>query len=362
MTNHDIELKLKKTVEACTPDVLDKVLAGCEEKQDKVISIQKRRSSFPRWIAVAAACALFAGVGVFGMMNQTANRIVSTVAFEVNPSIELKLNKKEEVVKVNALNKDAEKILEGMKLEGTDVRTATNAIIGSLLKNGYIDELANSILLSVEDDDAAHGEKLQNELAEEINAILKGASINAAILSQYVKGDDVDDVSKEYQISHGKAALINQIMAVNSAYQFEELAALSVNELNLILSNSKNNVTGVQATGNASDGAFIGAENAKIAALQHAGVVPGAVLEWDVEMDYEHHRMVYEVEFETANGEYEYDIDAKTGEVVSNHNNVQAPANQGPTNQGSGNTDYDDRNDDDDDDDDDWDDDRDDDD
>lgn len=341
MTNRDIELKLKKAVEACTPDVLDKVMAGCETKQGKVVSIQKKKSSFPRWIAVAAACALFAGVGVFGMLNQANDRIVSTVAFEVNPSIELKLNKSEEVVDANALNKDAEKILEGMKLEGTDVRTATNAIIGSLLKNGYIDELANSILLSVEDDDATHGEKLQTELAEEINAILKGASINAAVLSQYVKGDDVDAVSKEHHISHGKAALINQIMAANSAYRFEELAALSVNELNLIISNSKNNVTGVQTTGQATDGAFIGTENAKIAALQHAGVVPGAVLEWDVEMDYEHHRMVYEVEFETTNGEYEYDIDAKTGEVVSSQNNVQGTVTP------DDDDDYDDDNDDD---------------
>lgn len=32
---------------------------------------------------------------------------------------------------------------------------AVNAIMGSLLKHGYVDELANSILISVEDDDAA---------------------------------------------------------------------------------------------------------------------------------------------------------------------------------------------------------------
>lgn len=349
MTNQDIEMKLKKAVEACTPDVLDKIMAGCNEQNSgQTIAFRKKKNSLPKILAIAAAFAVVIGIGAFGSFNQATKRIVSTVAFDVNPSVELKLNKKEEVVSVDALNEDGTKILEGMKLEGTDVRTATNAIVGSLLKNGYIDELANSILLTVEDIDPAHGEKLQTELESEINAILSGASVNAAILSQYVSGDEVDDVSKKYQISHGKAALIKQIMAANSTYQIEELAVLSVNELNLILSNSKNNVTGIHATGSASDGAYIGADSAKAAALQHAGIAESDVREWDVEMDYEHHRMVYEVEFDTANGEFEYDIDATTGEVVSYQGSGQGSVTPGYV---DGDDDDDDRDDNDNDDD-----------
>lgn len=330
MTERDIELKLKTAVEACTPDVLDKVLAGCNEQNTgNVVSFHKRKTPLRKLVAIAAAFAVVAGIGVFGFFNQTSNRVVSTVAFDVNPSIELKLNKKEEIVSANALNEDGKKILDGMNLKGVDARTATNAIVGSLLKNGYIDELANSILLSVEDEDIAHGEKLQTELENEINAILSGASVNAAVLSQYVDGNDVDGLSKQYQISHGKAALVKQIIAANSTYQMEELVALSVNELNLILSNSKNNVTGVHATGTASDGAYIGAESAKAAALKHAGVAESGIRDLEIEMDYEHHRMVYEVEFNTVNGEYEYDIDAKTGEVVSYQGGGQGAANPG---------------------------------
>lgn len=316
MTDREIELKLKKAVESCTPDVLEQVMAGCGEQNSKIIPMQKRHRSFQKFVAIAAVCAIFIGGGVFGLFQMMSERVASIVAFEVNPSIELKINQKEEIVEAIALNADAEQILQGMKLKGTDIHTATNAIIGSLLKNGYIDELANSILVSVEDKDSVRGDKLQAELASDIEAILTAMSVNASVLSQYVDGANVDKVSKEYEISHGKTALINHILEANGTYQFEELAALSVNELNLILSNSKNNVTGVQTTGHASDGAYIGAKRAKEVALKHAGISEQKAYDLEVEIDFEHHRMVYEVEFHAASGEYEYDIDATTGEIV----------------------------------------------
>ena len=315
MTDRELELRLKKAVEACTPDVLDKVMAQCDTYQD-VIPLKKRKSQFRQWAALAAAFAVVAGAGLFGYFGMITNRVASIVSLEVNPSIELRINKKEEVIEANAMNADAEQILEGMKLKGTDVHTATNAIIGSLLKHGYIDELANSILLSVEDADSARGAALQEVLSDEINAILTGASVNASILSQYVEGEAVDAVSKEYEISHGKAALIEHILAANSNYTFEELSKLSVNELNLIVSNPKNQVEDVKATGEAAKEAYIGTEKANSIAFAHAEVSESSVYDLEVEIDYEYHKMVYDVEFISGNKEYECFIDAVTGEVI----------------------------------------------
>ena len=65
---------------------------------------------------------------------------------DVNPSIELRINNAEKVIAAEALNEDAEIILEDMKLRGVDVDVATNALIGSMVKNGYLSELSNSIL------------------------------------------------------------------------------------------------------------------------------------------------------------------------------------------------------------------------
>ena len=315
MTDRELELRLKKAVEACTPDVLDKVMAECDNYKGNVIPFEKKRNRFRQLSTVAAAFVLILGLGAFGFLNM--DRVASIVSLEVNPSIELRIDKKEEVIEAIPLNVDAEEILAEMKLKGTDVHTATNAIIGSLLKHGYIDELANSILLSVEDKDSVRGEALQQTLTSEINAILEGASVNAALLSQYVVEDSVDAVSQQYEISHGKAALIENILEANNTYSFDELAKLSVNELNLIISNSKNDVKDVEATGEVTSAAYIGEEKANQIAFAHAGVSEGSVYELEVEIDYEHHAMVYDVEFSSGNVDYEYYIDAVSGEIVN---------------------------------------------
>jgi len=315
MTDLELELRLKKAVEACTPDVLDKVMAECDNYKDTIIPFQRKTGGFSKIIAVAA-CAVFVGAGLWGLLSINKNEVASIVSLEVNPSIELRINKEEEVLEANAMNADAEEILSGMKLEGVDIHTATNAIVGSLLKHGYIDELANSILLSVEDEDSVRGDTLQETLSREINAILNGASVNASILSQYVEGEGVDAVSHEYDISHGKAALIEHILQANKQYTFEELSKLSINELSLVVSNPKNQVEDIKTTGEATKGAYIGGEKANEIAFAHSGVEESSVYELEVEIDYEYHKMVYDVEFVSGGIEYEYYIDAENGEII----------------------------------------------
>ena len=68
----------------------------------------------------------------------------------------------------------------------------------------------------------------------------------------------------------------------------------------------------------ASAGASISAEDAKAKALAHAGLSSGSVTFVKAELDRDDGRLVYDVEFYTADyKEYDYEIDAATGEVVS---------------------------------------------
>lgn len=332
MTDHELELRLKNAVDGCTPDVLDKIMTECDSYKEKskrgssVIDISdkirpsknsgRKSNGWKRYASLAAMLVIMVGISIFGSVQYNVKHVVSVVQLDVNPSVEIGINKKEEVVSAEGLNADGQEILSGMKLEGLDIYTATNAIIGSLLKHGYIDELSNSILLSVEDEDLERGSYLQEGLADEIDAILRSASLNASILSQYVDGNAVDAVSQEYGISHGKAALIEHIMDSNQKYTFEELSKLSVNELNLIVSNSKNQVQDVQTSGEAAKNAYIGEEKANQIAFNHAGVAESNIYELEIEIDYEYGTMVYDVEFASGEKEYEYYIDAVSGEIL----------------------------------------------
>ena len=63
----------------------------------------------------------------------------SIVGLDVNPSVELSINRKERVLKADALNEDARTILQGMDLKGVELNVAVNAIVGSMVSNGYLD-------------------------------------------------------------------------------------------------------------------------------------------------------------------------------------------------------------------------------
>ena len=312
--------KLNTALSKATPDVLDQILSQCEDKKGRVITMKPRRQ-MNKWLAtagsVAAALVLVVG-GTFGYAGyRNSTTVDSTISFDVNPSVELNINQKEKVLSATAINADAEKILDGMDLKGTNLDVAVNALIGSMLKNGYLTELQNSILVTVDNADMQKSEELQKKLLEEINSILSATAVSPAVLTQSnVQNTELQELARQNNITIGKANLINDILAKDSLHTFEELAALSVNELNL-LANAKNaTLNNINSTGTASDKAYIGKDAALDKALNHAGVLLGNIFDLSIELEYDNGKMVYEVDFKSGGYEYEYDIDALTGAVV----------------------------------------------
>ena len=286
------------------------------EKKGIVYMEKKKRNMVP--YLVTACTLVFCLLIGFGVYNNNF-KVASRIGIDVNPSIELKINKKNKVIDVIANNEDGNKILSDMDLNGSDMNVAINALIGSMVKNGYIDELANSILISVEGNSLEENEKLRQEIVNQLNANL--ANNNFSIVSQTLSNEsELENIANQYNISLGKAKLIQDIIANNNLLTYEELANLSINELNLISSNNEN----IKVEGSASDKAYIGYDKAKEIALNHAGVTD--VTNYQVEMDYDE-VIVYEIEFRADNAKYEYDIDAKTGDIVKydidNHRNIE---------------------------------------
>ncbi len=324
MRNEDMQAKLKTAFEHATPDVLGSVLSDIESgnstgKQILVMGGQKNMKNTVRNLTAVAAAAvlLVGGTAGFAVYN-TNYKVASTISLDVNPSVEITANRREDVLAVTALNDDGRKIIGDMDFSGSSIDVTVNALIGSMLREGYLSDLANSILISVDDSDAAHGEALQKKLADDVNAILQVNSFDGAVLSQtLVKDSDAWTLADEYGITAGKAQLVNEIVAGNPVHTFEELAPLSINELNL-LSTSSAVTTTAESVGQASDKAYIGSNRAKEIALEHAGFTAADVVGIQVEMDYEHGVMVYEVDFYADAYEYDYDINAETGEIVKN--------------------------------------------
>ena len=342
MTDQELEQKLRTALEHAAPDDFQGVLARISPKtrteQAPIPFEAAARKKKRRWapLAAAACLALVVAAGGGGWYLQN-NTVASVVSLDVNPSVTLNVNAKETVLSAVPVNEDGGDILAGMDLTGVPLDVAMNAIVGALLTQGYVDELANSILITVEDDDAGRGARLQQELTDQADAILANTSVNGAILSQTIQNSQqLQELSDTYGITTGKAALIQTIVDNgNSLHTFEELVGLSINDLNLLYTSlitvpaepstgdgtsgsgtAAEPAPAIQSSGQASDSAYIGVEAAKSAAFAHAGLDASQVTMGEVDFDYEDGRMVYELEFYASGAEYEYDIDASTGAVV----------------------------------------------
>ena len=341
MTDQELEQKLRTALEHAAPDdfqgVLSRISPKARTEQAPIPFEAAARKKKRRWapLAAAACLALVVAAGGGGWYLQN-NTVASVVSLDVNPSVTLNVNSKEKVLSAVPVNEDGGDILAGMDLTGVQLDVAMNAIVGALLTQGYVDELANSILITVEDDDAGRGARLQQELTDQADAILANTSVNGAILSQTIQNNQqLQELSDTYGITTGKAALIQTIVDTgNSLHTFEELVGLSINDLNLLYtslttapaepstgggtsgSGTAETAPAIQSSGQASDSAYIGVEAAKSAAFAHAGLDAAQVTMGEVDFDYEDGRMVYELEFYANGAEYEYDIDASTGAVV----------------------------------------------
>lgn len=332
MRNKDIEKRLTQAVSNSVPNVLDNILVKCEKKkgfEKKVVKKKEQVKTKDKFVIRPRLVGAFAMVMVMaftfvGLTNYNSNyKVDTTIEFDVNPSIEIEVNKKEEIIKINALNEDAKKVLDDMNFKGVDLDIAVNAIIGSMLKNGYLTVDQNSILVSVKNDDKEKGEQLQQKLSKEIQEILSASKIDGSVITQeYETNAEIKKIANNNNISEGKAELIKRILdaklkdAKGNLYKEEDLAKLSINELKLLLEEKETTLKNVKTSGNASANSYIGKDKAKAIALENAKVKESNVINIEVELDADDGRLVYEVDFETKEKEYEYEIDAKKGTIV----------------------------------------------
>ena len=309
MTNEQMERRLASAVEKTAPDDVNGVLSRCEERKGTERLMTEKKTAMRRWTTLVAACLALMLLGGGGLFYQQANAVASVVSLDVNPSIELRVNRDEKVLSCTPLNEDAQEILEdmggGADLKGAKLDVAVNAIVGSLVRKGYLSEISSAIMISVEDKDSTRAEKLQRELTSAVDGVLRTNESKAAVLTQTVTQDaELERQARENSISTGKAALVNRILALNSSLRFDALAKLSVGELKDLAE------AGAPAMP-------IGRDAAAYAAEQYAGTAALDSVTAEVDPEIDESPAHYEVELHTQWGEFEYLVDAYTGKVLS---------------------------------------------
>ena len=320
MTSEKLEQRLASAVEKTAPNDVNGVLSRCEERKGTVIPMTAKKTAKKttkrKWTTLVAACLAVMLLGGGGLFYQQANAVASVVSLDVNPSIELKVNRSEKVLVCTPLNEDAKAILadmgNGADLKGAKLDVAVNAIVGSLVRNGYLNSISSAIMISVEDKDTARAEKLQRELTSTVDGVLQTSESRASVLTQTLTQDaGLTQQARENSISTGKAALVNRVLALNATLKFDALAKLSVEELKDLAEAGAPTMP-------------IGMDAARSAAEEYAGTTAMDSVTAEVDPELDESPAHYEVELQTARGEFKYLVDAYTGKVLSGQKDLLA--------------------------------------
>ncbi|MCM1055873.1 MAG: PepSY domain-containing protein [Bacteroides sp.] len=263
-------------------------------------------------IFLAVCIVLFLACTSFGFYNLKNSEVAAVISLDVNPSVELKINRSERVLSCTALNGEAAQALfeldGGRDLVGSKLNLAVDAVIGAFVHSGYYD----SVLVSVEDSDTERAARLREEIESTVENALKKENVSAEVISGGIIPPDggLERLAESKGVSVGRAALINKIIELNGELSFDRLAELTAEELEDLLK------AGAPAMP-------IGTEAAKAAALKYSG---GDKLDVFARADSEIDDVPphYEVEIYTSFGEFEYKVDPYTGDILSGQPDIAA--------------------------------------
>ena len=387
MKREEIEKKLDTAVSGMIPEdmfkrISENIVSVDAERIEK--GMKKKFNIFGKGFVgvAAAACVLFA-VGVVGVPYYGNNYVPdSHVDIDVNPGVEIVTNKKNKVLEVQSTNQDGAAVIDGMNLKNTELKVAVNALIGSMVQKGYIQNDNTGILVTVRNDNEDKANKVKAEVLNDINTALSTNSVQATVINQTVKTTvDAKKFAAENNISIGKAVFVLNLAAKDTSLDAKELAKMKVSEIaslvvqkgidirdivdydsddsiweniadaiedidedarekgiatSAAVENSTASATtpqtaptqpaATQAAPEATTAAQpksnnasgdIGIEKANEIAISHAGLSSGSVSFVKAKLDTEDGVKVYDIEFYSGNVEYDYEINAATGAIVS---------------------------------------------
>ena len=189
----------------------------------------KRQKVEFRWLTTLVTLALCIGILIplVGCNNTEAE--AGTVTMEINPGVEYVIARNGNVKSVRFLNDDAEKLLEEIELKGQSLKSAISITVAAYKAAGLM-ESNDTVLISF-DKKLSGDAKLKESVSEVVKeALEKTKSVHTVVYADATDNDETAAIAKKYGVSQGKAQLIADAKK-NSSMSEEEIANLPLDEL-----------------------------------------------------------------------------------------------------------------------------------
>lgn len=232
-----------------------KYIGGVDDKyvdelmRDNVVAIGRRSANRKRWLAVAACfavvflcSAVLMGIGfdvdsgemsLTGCIADIPMAHNAVVMIDVNPGIQMEVNDRGIVVKLEATNDDGAALVEELAVTGTDCQEAVKKIVSVLQENEYITNLKNSVLVSVANSDESFAESLRAAIVDTIQVLDDNTDYDLSILSQIITDiSEYAEIAEQHSMSAGRAALIMKTCKAHEEFVFEQLEGHNIQTIN----------------------------------------------------------------------------------------------------------------------------------
>lgn len=201
------------------------------------IEFQERTGLRLNWVVAAAAAILLAVLSPVGYEQWALAQPAALVQIDINPSIELTLNGRQQVIRAEGLNADGQLVLNGLSLKGLTVDEATRGITAQAVAVGMLDPFADSSAVVVAVAPRGTG-RLTEEGASEIASKSKTA-VQAEVQHQaQAKGSEpktqvaaIEATKEEVQLAQEQGITLPKLIILQEVKEsYPEVTVEAINQ------------------------------------------------------------------------------------------------------------------------------------
>lgn len=206
-------------------------------RRDKYIDLYLLRSNTLKAFALAAAIILIAVAAFSDLLRNNVHRFdeicTALISIDINPSIEISVNRDDLIVEAVAVNEDGVKVLNTLNLKQKPLIDGVNEIVNTSKAMGYIDDNRKVVLVSaalydsvVEADAPDYASQLK-----EILSNLEDGSSGTTVLTVFIEDSDIISQAKSNNLSIGKELLYQYAKAQDDSLTADDIRTAGLNEL-----------------------------------------------------------------------------------------------------------------------------------
>ncbi len=186
-----------------------------------------------RKIAAVAAIFLIMILSIPFLKTQIGNNIsygaTAIVSLDINPSLEIQINKENKAIKIIFLNQDAKKLLMNKKLVGKPIEDVISIVINRAKEDKYLEKEKNAVLIST----VVLKNNIKNEdIKKQIEKKLNEDENSQYIKTFYIEGKKEDlPYARKEKVSIGKYEVFEKIKEKNKKMSLESIKHMKVEEI-----------------------------------------------------------------------------------------------------------------------------------